>query len=121
MSQYVLIVEDDPAIADALSGMLELEGLVSITARDGVEALERVADDRPSAIVLDLMLPRMDGFGFVAELEARGWRAGVPIVVMTADGRAEQKAARIGADAWVEKPFNLVSFAQLVVALIHPP
>jgi CheY-like chemotaxis protein len=81
---HVLVVDDEPDVRDVLVRTLERQGWTAATANDGCDALEAVAAQPPDLILLDLMMPRMDGFEFVAELRKRPeWRA-IPIVVVTA-------------------------------------
>jgi CheY-like chemotaxis protein len=80
----VLVVEDDPDTRNLLCKKLELEGWSVTSAEDGQAALRCVAERRPALILLDLMMPRMNGFEFIAELRKVGsWRS-IPIVVVTA-------------------------------------
>src|SRR5919202_6692120 len=101
----VLLVDDDPNIQFAVGSALEEEGYRLLRARDGVRALDVVQRTPPDAIVLDMGLPGLDGFGLCAELERRGLRPSIPVLVVTADGRAQQKAARVSAEAYLAKPF----------------
>jgi two-component system response regulator MprA len=103
----ILVVEDEAGIRETIVEILMEEGYSVTVAADGVEALTAVAAAAPDAILLDLMLPRLDGFGVAAELQQRGLRPGIPIVVATADGHAREKATRIGAEAWLAKPFTI--------------
>ena len=88
----ILLVEDDTATREMVSTMLAREGWAVGEAGDGAEALERVAENRPNVILLDLMMPRMDGFEFLAELRKHeAWR-NIPVVVLTAmDLTAEER------------------------------
>lgn len=81
---YVLVVEDDPATREMLRRTLEREGWRVVQAENGREALDVVAAERPTLILLDLMLPEMDGFEVVAELRATAEGRSIPIVVVTA-------------------------------------
>lgn len=110
MSRRVLIVDDDLGILETIQGMLELEGYEVDLARDGVEALQQVARKVPELIILDIMMPRMDGYTMASELQRQGLRGSIPLIVLTADGRAAEKAARIGANGYLEKPFVLDKF-----------
>ena len=83
------------------------------TAADGQQALERVAVARPALIVLDMGLPILSGEGFALELRAR-YPEPPPIVVLTADGRAAEKAERVGATAYLHKPFDVDDLTRLV-------
>jgi signal transduction histidine kinase/DNA-binding response OmpR family regulator len=93
----VLVVDDDPSTREMLRRMLEREGFPVTEAGDGRAGLERVAEHRPSLVLLDLLMPGMDGFGFLAELQTRPeWRA-IPVVVVTAkDLSAEEQAILSG-------------------------
>ncbi len=109
MNRTILVVDDDPFIQLTVSSILEDEGYRVVSAGDGLEGLAKVAEVQPAAILLDITMPRMDGYGFAAELARRGLREGMPIIVLTADGRAAEKAARVGADGYLAKPFTLLT------------
>jgi CheY-like chemotaxis protein len=97
----VLVVEDDRATRQMLRRMLKKQGWTVMEAENGRVALERVAEQRPTLILLDLMLPRMDGFAFIAELHQReDWRA-IPIVVITAKELTPEERQQLHGD--VEK------------------
>ncbi len=117
MTKRVLVVDDDRGIRETLVAALELDGYEVASAADGLVALEMVARAAPAVIILDLMMPKMDGFAFANELQARGLREKLPLLVLTADGRAREKAARIGADAWLAKPFDLLELLDRVGSL----
>jgi CheY-like chemotaxis protein len=114
VSQTILVVDDDPLIQQTVAGILEDEGYDVVLAGDGLEALESLDVAQPAAILLDISMPRMDGYAFVAELDRRGLRTVLPIVVLTADGRAAEKAARTGAQGYLPKPFTLESLLDAV-------
>jgi two-component system response regulator MprA len=105
-SGLVLIVEDDPSVRQTIQWALEDEGLAVDVARDGVEALDKAGQQRPGLVVLDMALPRLNGDGFATGLR-RLYGKGVPILVITADGRAEEKARRVGAFDFMQKPFDV--------------
>jgi CheY-like chemotaxis protein len=91
----VLIVEDDPATREMLQRMLEREGFAVAEAADGRAGLERLAEHRPSLILLDLLMPQMNGFEFLAELQARPeWRS-IPVVVVTAKDLTAEEHDRL--------------------------
>jgi CheY-like chemotaxis protein len=102
----VLVVDDDPDILEAICDILEGEGYRVSRARHGLEALEKVRQERPSLILLDLMMPVMDGMAFAHALREQKLDEGVPIVVISADGNP-QKAASIGARGFLAKPFDI--------------
>ncbi len=105
-SPLVLVVDDDPDILDAICDILEGEGYRVARARHGVEALERVDEERPAIILLDLMMPVMDGLAFAQALRQRPALPRIPIVVISADG-SPQKAEAVGAEGFLAKPFDI--------------
>lgn len=113
---HILVVEDESGIRETIVEILADEGYAVTTAADGVAALDAVMQARPDAILLDLMLPRLDGFGVIAELRQRGLHPGIPIIVATADGHARQSAERIGAGHWIAKPFAI---EELLTTVAH--
>jgi adenylate cyclase len=95
----VLVVEDDAATRDLLQDMLVREGCTVDVAEDGIAALARMAAEPPDLVLLDLMMPRMDGFEFVEALRAMPDRAAIPIVVLTAKDLTESDRLRLRGDA----------------------
>lgn len=119
----ILVVDDEPAILRALTAALAARGYGVVTATTGEEALDRVMRSSPSAMVLDLGLPDIDGIEVCRRL--RAWSE-VPIIVLTAEGSEDRKVAALdeGADDYVTKPFSMPELlARLRVALRHrrPP
>jgi DNA-binding response OmpR family regulator len=102
----ILVVEDEPAIATGLRDDLELEGYYVDVAEDGVAAIDAVAGKAYDLILLDVMLPRKDGFSVCRELRASGVRT--PIILLTARGEEADKirGLNLGADDYVTKPFS---------------
>ena len=113
----MLIVDDDGATREAFALILALEGYRVQTACDGLDALERLrSGERPGLIVLDLMMPRMDGCQLLHRLAADEELADVPVVVCTASGRACRKPFPTPPAGLLEKP---VEPAQLVAVVRH--
>ena len=102
----VLVVDDDPDILDAICDILDAEGYRVSRARHGQEALEQVESERPDIILLDLMMPVMDGVAFSQALRERPAVSDVPIVVISADGNPA-RAAAVGAAGYLAKPFDI--------------
>jgi CheY-like chemotaxis protein len=102
----VLVVDDDPDILEAICDILEGERYRVERARNGAEALERLTREWPTLILLDLMMPVMDGLAFAQALRLRGPDAAIPIVVISADGDP-RKAALVGARGFLAKPFDV--------------
>lgn len=105
----VLVVEDDPDLGDTIVSFLKEEGLEAKLARDGDQAMRLVDQLSPAAMILDLMMPRRDGFSVLRELRADGRIANLPVIVVTAIfGLSERLyATELGAADYVTKPFEL--------------
>jgi len=118
----VLVVEDDPALGEVIVGAFKDDGLDAKLAQDGDEAMRLVDDLSPSCMVLDLMMPRRDGFSVLRELRADGRIAALPVVVVTAIfGLSERLyATDLGAADFVTKPFELDDLVKRVKALLPP-
>ncbi|WP_020122100.1 response regulator transcription factor [Streptomyces canus] len=101
----VLVVDDDPTVAEVVSGYLDRAGYLVDRAADGPEALARAAEHRPDLVVLDLMLPGMDGLEVCRRMRGRG---PVPVIMLTARGDEDDRilGLEVGADDYVTKPFS---------------
>ena len=102
----ILIVEDDKNIMTGLVDNLELEGYKTIIARDGKEALRQAREKAPDLIILDIMLPRLNGFEVCKELKLQGVTA--PIIILSARAQEADKVLglELGADDYITKPFS---------------
>lgn len=117
----ILVVDDDPMILELLVTRLELGGDQVVTARDGHEALKRVAESHPHAMILDVNMPRLDGFGVLRHLKSMGRIAVLPVMVLTARYQASdvQEAVRLGAKDFLAKPFKDNQLVLRVERLLH--
>ncbi len=107
-TKTIVVVEDDLDIREALTQILEFEGYVVASASNGKEALDYLrSHERPALILLDLMMPVMDGWQFRIEQHKDDALAGIPVVIISADARAFHKATLIGAIAYLKKPVEL--------------
>jgi two-component system response regulator MprA len=105
----VLVVEDDPALREIYAGALRGFGHDVRTASDGAAALVALSNGwQPCVVFLDLRMPGMDGWEFSRRLRADDRYQEVKVVVVAAHFRIDQEAADIGADGWLQKPFDLV-------------
>jgi two-component system, chemotaxis family, chemotaxis protein CheY len=104
--RLVLVVDDDPDILQTLGLCLSSEGYRVLMAANGKEALDILESEHPSVILLDLMMPVMDGWQFVAELEHRG-RRDVPLLILSADRSVQGHARQLRASGHLAKPFDL--------------
>jgi CheY-like chemotaxis protein len=103
----ILVVDDDPIIRDVLVEALQDEGYDVVPCRDGQEALDAAAERVPDLILLDLMMPRVDGWEFRRQQLATESLRGVPVIVLTAARGIEEHAATLRPAAAMAKPFNL--------------
>ena len=116
--QTVLVVEDEDAIAEAVRARLQSEGYHVVVASDGPEAIRRHAEDRPDLVVLDLMLPGMDGLEVCTRIQRNGW---TPVLMLTARTEEADKIAgfAVGADDYLTKPFSLRELIVRVHAILR--
>jgi DNA-binding response OmpR family regulator len=115
----ILVVEDDPAILLALREKLTLEGYEVIEAADGEAARDRLAEKPPDLVLLDLMLPKLDGLSVLRWLRKHDRE--LPVLILSAKGREEEKVEglRAGADDYLAKPFGLKELMARVEALLR--
>jgi DNA-binding response OmpR family regulator len=115
----VLVIEDNPDLAYGLRNNLEIEGYTVEAVDDGARGLSRARAGAPDLIILDLMLPGMDGYRVLRALREEGRR--VPILILTARGEEADKVRglRLGADDYVTKPFGVLELLARVEALLR--
>jgi DNA-binding response OmpR family regulator len=118
VTQTVLVVDDELAIAEAVRARLESEGYEVVVADDGPAAIEAVARLQPDLVVLDLMLPGMDGLEVCKQIQRDRW---VPVLMLTARTEEADKVAgfAVGADDYLTKPFSLRELAVRVRAILR--
>lgn len=123
MTRHVLVVDDEDSITLSLRHLMKREGYQVSVARDGEEALAAVAADPPDLMLLDVMIPRRDGYDVCQTIRANPAWAGVKIVMVSARGRdiEVEKGLALGADAYVTKPFSTRELAQMVRDMIGAP
>lgn len=115
----ILVVDDEKMVRDTLGQVLADEGYVVDLAADGAAALERVQHARPDAVLLDLMMPGMNGRQFLQALRDDPAYAQVPVLIMTAVHGLEVNLASIGASEVVEKPFNIEELLNKVALAVY--
>jgi DNA-binding response OmpR family regulator len=105
----VLVVDDEPQVVWVLQFSLEAEGYTTFAARDGLQAMSAIAEHHPKLMVLDIMMPSMDGWSVLEEMMRlpREERPRVIVVSAMSNLRDRAKAAEMGADAFMPKPFNV--------------
>lgn len=114
----ILVAEDEPEIAEVIAAYLEREGFRTVRAADGRSALELHLALKPDLVMLDVQMPRLDGWAVLAELRRRG---DTPVIMLTALDQDIDKlqALRIGADDYVVKPFNAMEVAVRARAVLR--
>ena len=121
VGRKILIVEDEQDIAQLVQHYLQKEGFRSVTATSGVEAVKKVKEEKPDLIVLDLMLPEMDGLEVCKQVRSTPDTAMLPIIMLTA--KAEESdtivGLELGADDYVTKPFSPKALVARVKALLR--
>jgi two-component system response regulator MprA len=119
MASRVLIAEDDRAVRESVERALSYEGYEVLTAPEGAEAIQRVLNDKPDAIVLDVMMPNVDGLEVARRLRAVGVRT--PILMLTARAEISDRVAGLdaGADDYLVKPFALEELLARLRALLR--
>jgi len=115
MPEKILVIDDDPDILDAVTMILESQGYAVTTARDGLEGLTNLKADNPDLIILDLMMPKMDGFAVCKELQDPRWARyrDIPILILTSvreDASRRRYELETGleldVDDYIEKPMS---------------
>jgi len=119
MNARLLIIEDELPMRTALKDCLEAEGYRVLTASDGEAGLERALKEKPDLVLLDIMLPKLDGFALCAEL--RRLSNNVPVLMLTAKGQVEDRVSGLdaGADDYLVKPFSTDELLARVRALLR--
>ena len=127
MAEKILTVDDDPDILDALTMILESKGYQVVTARDGAEGLAKVETEKPDLIILDLLMPKMDGFAVYKKLQEPKYAKykDIPILILTS---VREEASRrryeletgkeLRVDDYIEKPFSPDSLLRRVEKII---
>ncbi|MGA5463497.1 response regulator transcription factor [Mycobacterium sp. NPDC050041] len=115
----ILVVDDDRAVRESLRRSLSFNSYTVALAQDGVEALDLIANDRPDAVVLDVMMPRLDGLEVCRQLRSTG--DDLPILVLTARDSVSERVAGLdaGADDYLPKPFALEELLARLRALLR--
>lgn len=115
----ILVVDDDRAVRESLRRSLSFNGYTVALAEDGVEALDAIANERPDAVVLDVMMPRLDGLEVCRQLRSTG--DDLPILVLTARDSVSERVAGLdaGADDYLPKPFALEELLARLRALLR--
>ncbi len=123
MSKRVLVVDDEPSILLSLEFLMEQEGYVVHTATDGDEALTAIQEQLPDLILLDVMMPKRDGFEVCQVIRTNPEWKEIKIIMLTAKGREvdQEKGLALGADDYVTKPFATQELVIKVRTILENP
>ncbi len=119
--KHILVVDDSPSVRRVVSNMLKQHGWETQMARDGVEALELISQQTPAAVLLDIEMPRMDGYELMATIRAQDQYRTLPLVVLTSRAAAkhQQRAMQIGANGYVVKPYQDEELINMLNTLVY--
>lgn len=120
MTSIVLVVDDEDMTRKLLRLMLERDGFTILEAEDGQQALEVIAESKPDIVILDVMMPNMDGFTTCQELRSQPETAALPIILLSARSQAEaiRTGLQSGADRYMTKPISKPELVQTITELL---
>jgi chemotaxis protein histidine kinase CheA/ActR/RegA family two-component response regulator len=118
---YLLVVDDSPSVRRVVSNMLKANGWEVVTARDGIEALELIARARPAVVLLDIEMPRMDGYELMASIRAQEQYRDLPLIALTsrAASKHRQRAMQLGANEYIVKPYQDQALLDIINRLVQ--
>ena len=121
MAKKILIVDDEPNIVISLEFLMKREGFDVSIANDGEEAVHSIRSGRPDLVLLDVMMPKKNGFEVCQEIKADPELKGVRILMLTAKGRDTEvsKGLALGADAYMTKPFSTKELVERVRSMLE--
>ncbi len=124
-AKYVLIVDDDPDLVETVSMMLEAKGFEVGKAYDGIEGEEAIKKRRPDVLILDVMMPRKNGYELCKELKSNKWTKEIPVIMLTAVGEAvpttsysHAEGMALEAEDFIPKPVDAATLVEAVERLL---
>lgn len=116
ISKKILLIEDEDTITELVLFGLKARGYQMITARDGEEGFNKLVTDKPDLVLLDIMVPKIDGYQFCQMVKSDEQLKNIPIVVLSALAQRKEieRAAELGADEYVTKPFQMESLVSII-------
>jgi len=111
-----MVVDDSISVRQVISRLLEGQGWEVQTAKDGIDALDKLREDRPDLIVLDIEMPRMNGYEFLGAVKTQSGFEDIPVVMLTSRATAKhrEKARSLGASGFIVKPYKDDEFIDLI-------
>jgi two-component system, OmpR family, alkaline phosphatase synthesis response regulator PhoP len=116
----ILVVDDEPALLRLMAFLLQRKGYGMLTATNGEEALHVIREQRPDLVLLDIMMPRLDGYEVAEAIRADPATAEIPIVMLSAKAQDEdiERGLAAGVDSYITKPFDPEKLAEIVAAFL---
>jgi DNA-binding response OmpR family regulator len=120
MAKKIMVVDDEPYIARVIKFKLEQEGYNVISANDGQTGLQKIREEKPDLVLLDVMMPGLSGYDVCQQLKQDPALAGIPVVILTAKGqeRDREQGLNMGASDYITKPFSPNRLLDLVKNMI---
>ena len=120
IAKRILIIEDDPSFSRAINHIVEKEGYEVNTASNGMTGLRMVKESPPDILILDVMLPGLDGFEICSQLRAEEVTAKLPIIMLSAKGQETDKATglKVGANEYLTKPVDRTLLLEKITSLL---
>lgn len=121
MKKKILVTDDEVPVVQIIKTNLQLEGFDVVSAYDGEEALRKVASEKPDLVVLDVMMPKMDGWEVLTHLKGDPATEDLPVIMLTALSQMEDldRGARLGNDCYLTKPFEPLELMAMVRRLLQ--
>lgn len=120
MAKKIMVVDDEPYIARVIKFKLEQEGYTVISANDGQSGLQKIKEEKPDLVLLDVMMPGLSGYEVCQKIKEDADLAGIPVVILTAKGqeRDREQGLTMGASDYITKPFSPNRLLELVKNMI---
>ena len=117
----ILIIEDEKTLRETLSELLTLSGYFIIEAKNGLEGLKKMKNENPNLIICDVMMPKLDGYGFL-EQHKKTTNSHIPVIMLSAKVQLEEEkiAFDLGAKAYIKKPFEFQALKDCIKMHIRP-
>lgn len=120
-TRKVLLIDDDPALTRLLSSVFRQEGLQVAVGNEPGDSLTLVAREKPDLVVLDICMPRLDGWEICRQIREQGWRMPILVLTVLSDTRDVERTYQCGASAHMSKPFSINDLLSCVRALLAKP
>jgi len=122
-NEKILLIDDEPDFVEIVQFFLEANEYQVVTATNGDKVLEKTVEEKPDLILMDIMMPKIDGFAACRILKNNENTKNIPIIMVTAKGNREDiaNASRAGANSYIIKPFNLTKLVDILRELLNHP